>query len=150
MTNSREKPVTLEQISAGGVAYREVDGTIEIAVILTHPEHRWQLPKGMIDEGETEEQAALREVREEAGIEAELIAPIDRTEYWFMADRDGVRSRFHKHVHWFLMRYVSGDVTQHDHEVSESRWATVDKALELLVFKNEREVVQKAVGLIRP
>ena len=149
MKNSREKPVTLEQISAGGVAYRDVDGNIEIAIILTHPEHRWQLPKGMIDAGETEEQAALREVREEAGIGTELIGPIDRTEYWFMADRDGVRSRFHKYVHWFLLKYLSGDVSQHDHEVAEARWATVDKALELLVFKNEREVVQKAVEMIR-
>ena len=150
MKNSREKPVTLEQISAGGVAYRELDGAIQIAIILTHPEHRWQLPKGMIDAGETEEEAALREVREEAGIDTELIAPIDRTEYWFMADREGIRSRFHKHVHWFLLRYVSGDVSQHDHEVAESRWADVETALEMLVFKNEREMVQKAVAMIRP
>ena len=150
MKNSREKLVTHEQVSAGGVAYREVDGNIEIAVILTQPEHRWQLPKGMIDPGETEEQAALREVREEAGIQTELIAPIDRTEYWFMAERGGVRTRFHKHVHWFLLRYVSGDVSDHDHEVAEARWATVDKALELLVFKNEREIVEKGVSMIEP
>ena len=149
MKNSREKFDTQEQTSAGGVAYREVDESIEIAVILTNPEHRWQLPKGMIDPGETTEQAALREVREEAGIETELIAPIDQTEYWFMADRDGVRTRFHKHVHWFLLRYISGDVSEHDHEVAESRWAAVDEALELLVFKNEREVVEKAVEMIR-
>ena len=149
MKNAREKFNTQEQVSAGGVAYREVDGNLEIAVILTHPEHRWQLPKGMIDPGETEQQAALREVREEAGIETELVAPIDRTEYWFMAERAGTRTRFHKHVHWFLMRYVSGDVAEHDHEVTESRWAAVDEALELLVFKNEREVVQKAVEMIR-
>jgi 8-oxo-dGTP pyrophosphatase MutT (NUDIX family) len=149
MKNSSERLITYEQVSAGGVAFREVDGTVELAVILTHPEHRWQLPKGMIDPGETEEQAALREVREEAGIETELITPIDRTEYWFMAERDGVRSRFHKHVHWFLLRYVSGDVAEHDHEVAESRWATVDQALELLVFKNEREIVEKALAMVR-
>ena len=149
MNSSDQKRVTLEQISAGGVAYRNVGGSIEIALILTYPERRWQLPKGMVDEGETEEQAALREVREEAGIETELIAPIDRTEYWFMADRDGVRNRFHKYVHWFLLRYLSGDISEHDHEVAESRWVAVDKALELLVFKNEREIVQKGVSMIK-
>jgi 8-oxo-dGTP pyrophosphatase MutT (NUDIX family) len=144
-----EKLATEDQHSAGGVAYREAAGRLEIAVILTHPEQRWQLPKGMIDAGETPEQAALREVREEAGIETEVIEPIDRTEYWFIAQRDGVRRRFHKHVHWFLMRYIAGDVADHDHEVAEARWVSVDEALEKLVFKNEREIAQKAAEMIK-
>lgn len=143
-----ERLTTHDQVSSGGVAYREVDGRIEIAVILTIDERRWQLPKGMIDDGETPEQAGSREVREEAGIDTELIGPIGRTEYWFIADRDGVRARFHKFVHWFLMRYVSGDVADHDHEVDEARWVDADEALKMLVFKNEREVVQKAVAMI--
>jgi 8-oxo-dGTP diphosphatase len=144
-----EKLKTESQHSAGGVAFREIDGRLEIAIILTHPERRWQLPKGMIDEGETAEQSALREVREEAGIEAEVIAPLDRTEYWFVAARNGVRSRFHKHVHWFLMKYLSGDVADHDHEVAEARWVGVNEALKMLVFKNEREIVEKAVEMIK-
>ncbi len=139
---------TYEQVSAGGVAYRKSEGRTEIALILTNPERRWQLPKGIIDEGETEEQAALREVREEAGIETEVVAPLDRTEYWFTAARDGSRSRIHKYVHWFLLRYVSGNVTDHDHEVFEARWFDLDKALELLAFKNERGIVKKAKGLL--
>lgn len=149
MKTAHEKLVTQDQVSAGGVAYRMVDGRAEIAIILTHPEHRWQLPKGMIDPGESFEQAARREVREEAGIETELIEPIARTEYWFVAERDGKRNRFHKHVHWFLMKYTSGDVADHDHEVTEARWADVDEAMEILVFKNEREVVLKAVEAIK-
>jgi 8-oxo-dGTP diphosphatase len=147
---SAEKLTTRDQHSAGGVAYREVDGRPEIAVILTHPERRWQLPKGMIDDGETAKQAAMREVREEAGIETEVTGTIDRTEYWFVAEYNGERSRFHKHVQWFLMKYISGDVTDHDHEVAEARWVTVDEALKLLVFKNEREMVQKAASMIQP
>jgi 8-oxo-dGTP diphosphatase len=143
-----ERLQTLEQVSAGGVAFREIDGRVEIAIILTNPERRWQLPKGMIDAGETPEQAAIREVREEAGIETDLIAGIDKTEYWFSADRDGERTRFHKFVHWFLLRYRSGNVENHDHEVLEARWETVEVALEMLVFKNERDVVEKAVDLI--
>lgn len=148
MKTVNERPETLEQTSAGGVAYRETGGGLEVAVILTNPENRWQLPKGMIDAGETPEIAARREIREEAGIETKLVAPIDRTEYWFMADRAGKRTRFHKRVHWFLMQYVTGDVADHDHEVKEARWVTADEAVEMLVFKNEREIVEKAVAMI--
>ncbi len=144
-----ERMQTLEQVSAGGVAFREIDGRVEIAIILTNPERRWQLPKGMIDSGETADQAAVREVREEAGIDTDLIAAIDKTEYWFSADRDGTRTRFHKFVHWFLMRYRSGNVEDHDHEVLEARWETVDATLEMLVFKNERDVVEKALQIIK-
>lgn len=149
ITDRSERLQTLEQISAGGVAFREIDGRIEIAIILTNPEMRWQLPKGMVDAGESLEQAAVREVREEAGIETDLVAAIEKTEYWFSAERNGERSRFHKFVHWFLMRYRSGNVEDHDHEVMETRWAAVDDALEMLVFKNERDVVEKAVAAIQ-
>lgn len=139
---------TMDQVSAGGVAFRDWDGRTEIAIILTVPERRWQLPKGMIDAGETPEQAATREVREEAGIETELIAAIEKTEYWFFAERNGERTRFHKYVHWFLMKYTAGKVEDHDHEVFESRWVPIAEALELLVFKNEREIVAKAVEMV--
>ena len=148
MSTSDGKMETHNQVSAGGVTFRRMDGQTEIAVILTNPENRWQLPKGLIDPGETPEIAAVREVREEAGVESELLGPIDRTEYWFIADRGGKRTRFHKTVHWFLMRYIRGDVADHDHEVSEARWVTVDEALKMLVFKNERDVVSKAASMI--
>ncbi|MEJ7848008.1 MAG: NUDIX hydrolase [Pyrinomonadaceae bacterium] len=139
---------TAEQVSAGGVAFRKIDEQTEIAIILTVPEKRWQLPKGMIDPGETAEQAATREVREEAGIETDLIAAIEKTEYWFFAERNGERTRFHKYVHWFLMEYTGGNVEDHDHEVFESRWVPIDEALSMLVFKNERDVVEKAAKMI--
>ncbi len=148
MTPGTQPTKTKDQFSAGGVAYRTQDGVVQIAIILTDPEHRWQLPKGMLDPGETSEQAAVREVREEAGITATLIAPIGQTEYRFVGNYDGERKRFHKRVEWFLMEYVSGDVADHDHEVVEARWVTPLGAEKLLTFKNERDIVVKAIGMI--
>ena len=145
MNEADTRPVRqLEQISAGGVVFRQADESIEIAIVQIVPEMRWQLPKGVIDPGETIEAAALREVREESGIEAEMIAPIDTIEYWFSAEHDGERRRYHKFVHFFLMRFKAGDVGDHDDEVAESRWVTIDEALRLLEFKSERDVVTKA------
>ena len=139
---------TLEQVSAGGVVFRRSEGLSEIAIVRIVPELRWQLPKGLIDPGETIEEAALREVREESGIAAELVSPIETIEYWFVADRDGRRVRYHKFVHFFLMSYMSGDVTDHDHEVDESRWVDIDTALRMLEFKSERDVVAKAAAMV--
>jgi len=145
MNETDTRPVRqLEQISAGGVVFRQADESIQIAIVQIVPEMRWQLPKGVIDPGETIEAAALREVREESGIEAEMIAPIDTIEYWFSAEYDGERRRYHKFVHFFLMQFRAGDVGDHDDEVAESRWVTIDEALRLLEFKSERDVVTKA------
>src|SRR5688500_3437812 len=108
---------TLHQESAGGVAHRMENGEIRVVVIKTSSEGRWQLPKGMIDPGETAEIAALREVREEAGITCEIIQPLEVIEYWFVGAFDGPKKRYHKKVHFYLMEYLEGDVNDHDHEV---------------------------------
>ena len=139
---------TVEQVSAGGVVYRKVGDSVEVAIVKIADELRWQLPKGLVDPGETFEQAALREVREESGIDGEVIDLIDTIDYWFYAERGGARRRYHKFVHFYLMRSVGGDVGDHDHEVVESRWVTVEDALEMLYFKTERDVVTKAVTMI--
>lgn len=135
---------TVDQISAGGVAVRRVDGDYQIAIVLMIPEKRWQLPKGVIDPGETPEQAALREVREEAGVDCTIIEPLEIIEYWFFGNYDGVRKRYHKFVHFFLMNYESGDVADHDHEVDEARWVSFDEAMEMLAFKDEKRMVELA------
>ena len=141
---------TVRQHSAGGVAVREAGSGYEMAVIKTTEEGRWQLPKGIVDPGETAEQAALREVREEAGITCELLEPIDTIEYWFVGSYDGPKKRYHKKVSFFLMKYISGDVANHDHEVSEARWVPFDDALRMLAFQNEKDVVEKARRMARP
>src|SRR5689334_8153410 len=81
------KMATLDQISSGGVAIRRKADGIDVALISVGTPARWQLPKGIVDPGESPEVTALREVREEAGIEATLIVPLDTVEYWYVGHR---------------------------------------------------------------
>lgn len=142
------KITTVTQVSAGGVVFRRREGQTEIALISVGDPPRWQLPKGLVDAGEAPEVAALREVREEAGVEAELIAPIDRIEYWYIATEHGQRIRYHKFVHFYLLAYRSGEVSDHDYEVHEARWVGLDEALQMLAFASEKQVVERARELI--
>jgi 8-oxo-dGTP pyrophosphatase MutT (NUDIX family) len=143
---------TQTQISAGGVVFRRREAvlTAEVALISVGDPPRWQLPKGLVDSGETPEVAALREVREEAGVEATVVEMIEKVEYWYQATDAGKRVRYHKFVHFFLMEYVSGDVADHDHEVNEAQWLEIGKALELIAFKSERAVLEKSAARISP
>jgi 8-oxo-dGTP pyrophosphatase MutT (NUDIX family) len=142
---------TLDQTSAGGVAFRrtgEDGGAVEVALILVGPQARWQLPKGLVNTGETPEAAALREVAEETGLHTTPVAPLDVIEYWYYGSRGGQKVRFHKRVHFFLLQYVSGDVADHDHEVEEARWVHLDAAKTLLSFAGERKVMAQAAALL--
>jgi 8-oxo-dGTP pyrophosphatase MutT (NUDIX family) len=135
---------TKTQISAGGVAYRKVASRTEVALISVGANNRWQLPKGQVGDGEDPEAAALREVREEAGIQAEIIKPLETITYWFYVTQQGKRLRIHKFVHFYLMRYLSGDPDQHDQEVNEARWVDIDQAIDQLAFDSEREILRQA------
>ena len=147
--NVGTKIQTERQISAGGVVVRHQTGQpAEIVLIAVGPQGRWQLPKGMIEPGETPEEAAIREAREETGIEGRLVAPLDVVEYWYVSTYRGMRVRYHKFVHCFLFDYVSGDVTQHDQEVTEARWVTFAEAMQMLKFASERQIVAQARTLI--
>ena len=135
---------TRNETSAGGVVFRaDAGGGIEIAVIRTH-ERRWQLPKGWIEEGEAPETTAVREVREEAGVEAEPVCELGTIEYWFNANYDEEPARVHKFIHFYLLRYVAGSTDDHDDEVVEARWMPIDEALRMLDFKDERRMVTLA------
>lgn len=146
-TGQRPAAPVIDRISAGGVVLREGPSGPEVAIVAVQKTRRWQLPKGVIDPGETPEIAAVREVREEAGVDAEIVAPVETIEYWFAGTENGRKVRLHKRVHFFLMRYKGGDVSRHDDEVVEARWVDVPDALRMLAFKSERNVLEKAAGM---
>ncbi len=135
---------TKEQVSAGGVVYRRRGGGFEVALISVGEQGRWQLPKGLVGRGETPEEAALREVGEETGLACEVVAELERVEYWYFSKGGARRLRFHKFVHFYLMRYLSGDVSGHDDEVNEARWVALEEAEGMLAFKGERKALREA------
>ncbi len=137
---------TREQTSAGGVVVRDDDGELQICLINPAGRRVWGLPKGGVEPGETFGETALREVREETGIEASLESELGAIDYWFYSRES--RTRIHKTVHYFLMRASGGDVSGHDHEVSEARWLSVSDALDLMSYPNEREMVRKATAAV--
>jgi 8-oxo-dGTP pyrophosphatase MutT (NUDIX family) len=139
---------TKTQTSAGGVAYRRQRDQIEVALIAVGDQLRWQLPKGLVDKGESPEEAARREVREEAGIETELVQPLEKIEYWYYGTEQGTRIRYHKFVHFYLLSYIAGDVQDHDAEVADARWVEIVKAKEMLAFASERRVLERAEQLL--
>ena len=102
----------------------------------------------MVDKGESTEEAALREVREEAGIDTEMIDHVDRVEYWYFSNERGQRVRYHKFVYFYLLRYLSGDVRNHDYEVNEARWVEIDDAIKMIAFDNEKKILEQAKDMI--
>lgn len=102
------------------------------------------LPKGHVDRGETPLQAAMREVREEAGVEVELLAELGEVRYWYTRDR----RRISKAVAFYLFRYLSGDIADHDDEVEEVQWMPLEQATRSLSYAGEREMVGRAISLL--
>jgi 8-oxo-dGTP pyrophosphatase MutT (NUDIX family) len=137
-----------EQVSAGGVVFRGKQGSVEVVIVTVGGQNRWQLPKGLLDSGEDPEIAAVREAREEGGVSSEVVQPIETIEYWYAGLDNGIRVRFHKRVHFYLLRYLSGDTKDHDWEVNEARWVPIEDATSQLAFANERRVMERARELI--
>lgn len=112
-------------------------------MIRTH-EGRWQLPKGWIEEGETPETTAVREVREEAGVDATVIGPLGEIRYQYVSHYEEEPARVRKLVHVFLLSYERGSTDDHDDEVLEARFVPVADAIAMLAFRDERRMVQRA------
>jgi 8-oxo-dGTP pyrophosphatase MutT (NUDIX family) len=141
-------PPTEREFSAGGVVVRPGPGGPEAIVIV--PARRaaggarvLALPKGHPDGDETPEQAALREVREETGVEADVVGRLGEVRYWYQ--RSG--RRIAKEVAFFLLEHRSGDPERHaDHEVEEARWMTLEEARHALTYEGERRMAELALS----
>ena len=125
------------EVSAGGLVLRRTDQGIEALLIGRGTPRVWSLPKGHVEARETHEMAALREVREETGCWAESLTKLSDISYWFYLN--GTKHK--KSVHFYLMRYLSGDTANHDHEVDEARWFEIKAAKKALKYVNEKRLV---------
>jgi 8-oxo-dGTP diphosphatase len=130
--------------AAGGVVLRVEAGHLQVLLIATHGSRRWSLPKGRLEAGESADIAAIREVLEETGIQATVVAPLDTVEYFFFGQRT---HRYHKFVEYFLMAYERGDLVPQISEVDAAQWCAIPEAVARLTYPNDRKLVLKGVEL---
>jgi 8-oxo-dGTP pyrophosphatase MutT (NUDIX family) len=139
MGDGRRK--TRNEHSSGGVVIAIRDGAPHVALIATRNKTRWGLPKGAVSTGETSEAAALREVREETGIEARIVRPLDTIEYFFRAGDTLIQKR----VDFYLMEYVAGELEPQLSEVDDVQWVELSAALRRASFESERKLLEIAL-----
>jgi len=149
-----------QEISAGGVVLRQVSTLSstrraqdkftkspkwEVLIVQHSGHHRWVLPKGWIDSGETKEQTAVREVKEEAGVEAEIQEYLGEVTIWYQKEGEKIR----KTSHYFLMKYLSGDPAKdHGWEMEDTAWLPAEEAIKKLDYPGEKKMVEKATALL--
>jgi 8-oxo-dGTP pyrophosphatase MutT (NUDIX family) len=130
--------------SSGGAVLSFRDDVPYVALIATRGRLRWGLPKGAVSEGETSEQAALREVQEETGLDASIVKPLDTIEYYFRGGGTLIRKR----VDFYLMNYVSGTLTPQLSEVDDVQWVELSEAIQRASFDSEKKLLEMALGEI--
>ena len=135
----------IREFSAGGACVRHMRGRDYIAAVRVKGGTVLALPKGHIEPGESGAEAAAREVREEAGVTGDLVEKLGDVRYWY--SRGG--ERVMKNVAFFLFRYRSGSVRDHDHEVDSAEWVPLEDAPRLLEYRGERQMAEAALSAVR-
>ena len=139
------------EFSAGGVVVRTIQGRPQVAVIRPRGKDGvWALPKGKIDPGESAAETAVREVREETGVEGHLVEKLGDVRYTYTATWEGAKGeRIFKIVSFFLLTAGRGRIDEIDEamriEVDEARWLPLDEAPRLLTYSGERDIAAKAL-----
>ena len=160
-----ERYQTIRAYSAGGVVFRLVpnntgetksttgpwnaghyeDRSVEVVLVGRSHSGMWALPKGTPESGETLEQVAAREVKEETGLEVRLIAYIGSISYSFIRDK----VRYQKQVRHFLFEAIGGDTALHDAEYDRVEWFSFPEALRRLTYQNEVNILSQAEELLQ-
>lgn len=135
-----------DEVSAGGVLYREDAGGVQVMVGKDAGYKKWVLPKGLVRQGEAHEDAALREVEEETGIKPKLIAPIGEPEKYIYTAR-GVR--VFKTVYYYLMAYDGESPSGRDRELAEVKWVPIDEGIELMAFEGGKNMLRQAKEMLK-
>ncbi len=139
MPEPRKK--TRNEHSSGGAVVTTRNGAAYVALIATRGRTRWGLPKGAVGQGETSAQAALREVLEETGLQAEIVKLLDTIEYFFRAGDTLIRKR----VDFYLMRYLGGELKPQLTEVDDVEWVELSEAIQRASFESERRLLEAAL-----
>ena len=143
----------MREFSAGGLVCRRVRGewTVCLAGRRIHPgsDLVWILPKGHVEEGEGLEDTAIREVREETGLEADIVDRLGDVTYWYARrEPEGRPARVFKRVCFFLMLFRGGRFADRDQEMDDVRWFSLDRAETMLAYANERALVPRACQIL--
>lgn len=143
------------EFSAGGIVYKHEGGRTSILVAQHSQHHGWVFPKGLIGDrikGEKKENTAIREVEEETGIKAKIMQSLEPVTYWYVLKGDPSASsgqeKVKKTVYYFLMKYLSGDIKNHDHEMENVEWLPLEEVEKRLTYKSDKEAWREAKGLI--
>lgn len=136
----------IREFSAGGLVIRRFQGRPFVAAVQVKDGTVLALPKGHIEEGETAAEAAAREVREETGIAAEVVAKLGDIKYWYVRTwADG--ERVFKVVSFFMLRYRSGSLRDYQRaEVDGAEWVPLDEAPKRLAYRGEKQMAEAALS----
>ena len=132
-------------VAAGGVIYRLGELGTEIVLVARRREQLWALPKGTPEPSETIEETALREVREETGLEAAIVDRLGTVRYSFTSRSGG---RVDKTVHHFLLEPIGGSFDDHDDEFDHVDWYNIHEAQRRLTHRNQLHILERAEQLI--